>query len=245
MTVKIITPYVFENEIVDHKKHFWMEDIAYGRDDARIGCDLMFQKLWKQFPDDDIFILHADMTPHHDGWFEEVLQYVNDYPEAGMFGCLLLYPARNEEGEYYVQCAGGRFADERPDHFGSGLVLENGSKFKDLELDRGQYDKVREVAWTTFGGCYIRRSFINKVGDFDPSFEWTYNRDVDYCLRGRESGERIYQIPVRLFHHESRDTKRVKTQANADMETRNLRRLQTKWANSKFYKTLDREIKSG
>ena len=97
--------------------------------------------------------------------------------------------------------------------------LRTGLKFKEeLELDRGQYDKVREVAWTTFGGCYIRRSFIDKVGDFDPSYEWTYNRDVDYCLRGREAGERIYQIPVRLFHHESRDTKRVKDNSKAQME---------------------------
>ena len=114
-----------------------------------------------------------------------------------------------------------RFSEEKPDHFGSGLILENGTKFKEeLELDRGQYDKVREVAWTTFGGCYIRRSFIDKVGDFDPSYEWTYNRDVDYCLRGREAGERIYQIPVRLFHHESKDTKRVKDDSKRQMETR-------------------------
>ena len=153
---------------------------------------------------------------------------------------------KNDKGEYFVQCAGGCFTNERPDHFGSGLILENGSTFKnELEVDRGQYDKVREVAWTTFGGCYIRRSFIDKVGDFDPAYEWTYNRDVDYCLRGRESGERIYQIPVRLFHHESRDTRRIKDESKAQMETRNLARLQTKWANTNFYKTLDREIKNG
>ena len=63
-----------------------------------IGCDLMFQKCGSNF-DDDIFILHADMTPHHEGWFEEVLNHVDKYPEAGMFGCLLLYPARNDEGD--------------------------------------------------------------------------------------------------------------------------------------------------
>ena len=38
-----------------------------------------------------------------------------------------------------------RFSEEKPDHFGSGLILENGTKFKEeLELDRGQYDKVRK-----------------------------------------------------------------------------------------------------
>ena len=184
---KVIVPYVYESEIVDHKNTFWYLDAHYERDTAGIGSDLMFQKMWKQFPNDDIFILHADMGPHHDGWFDEVLEYVDKYPEAGMFGCLLLYPAKNDKDEYYVQCAGGRFTNNRPDHFGSGLVLENKSRFKEIEADVGQYDKVREVAWTTFGGCYLRRSFINSVGDFDASYEWTYNRDVDYCLQAREN----------------------------------------------------------
>ena len=246
MSVKIITPYVFENEIKGHKQQFWEYDVYYERDVASIGCDLMFQKMWKQFPDDDIFILHSDMAPHHDGWFEEVLEYVEKYPEAGMFGCLLLYPAKNESNEYFIQCAGGKFTDDKPDHFGSGLILENKQAFKqELETDTGQYDSTRAVAWTTFGGCYLRREFIDSVGDFDASFEWTYNRDVDYCLSGRKNGFDIYQIPVRLFHHESRDTKRIRDDSKSAMESRNLERLQAKWANSKFYKTLDKEIKNG
>ena len=246
MSVKIITPYVFENEIKGHKQQFWEYDVYYERDVASIGCDLMFQKMWKQFPDDDIFILHSDMAPHHDGWFEEVLEYVKKYPEAGMFGCLLLYPAKNESNEYFIQCAGGKFTDDKPDHFGSGLILENKQAFKqELETDTGQYDSTRAVAWTTFGGCYLRREFIDSVGDFDASFEWTYNRDVDYCLSGRQNGFDIYQIPVRLYHHESRDTKRIRDDSKSAMESRNLERLQAKWANSKFYKTLDKEIKSG
>jgi len=246
MTCKIITPYVFDDEIKIHKEQFWEYDVYYEQDISGIGSDLMFQKMWNRFPDDDIFILHADMAPHHDGWFEEVLEYVKKYPEAGMFGCLLLYPAKNESDEYFIQCAGGKFTENKPDHFGSGIILENQQKFKDeLEADTGQYDITRSVAWTTFGGCYLRREFINSVGDFDPSFEWTYNRDVDYCLSGRQNGFDIYQIPVRLYHHESRDNKRIKDQNKAAMEMRNLARLQTKWANSKFYKTLDKEIKNG
>jgi len=245
--VKIITPYVNEHEIKIHKQTFWEYDVYYERDDAGIGSDLMFQKMWSKFPNDDIFILHADMTPHHDGWFEEVLTYVEKYPEAGMFGCLLLYTAKDVPDNFIIQSAGGKFTDDRPDHYGSGLIIENKQLFKQsLECDTGQYNSVREVAWTTFGGCYIRRSFINAVGDFSPEYEWTYNRDVDYCLTARDRGEKIYQIPVRLIHHESRDNKIVKQldSSKVAMEMRNLARLQTKWANSIFYKTLDTEIKN-
>jgi GT2 family glycosyltransferase len=243
--VKIITPYVNDIEIDKHKQLFWEYDVYYERDVAGIGSDLMFQQMWNKFPAEDIFILHADMTPHHDNWFEEVLEYVQKYPEAGMYGCLLLYPAKNDKGDFYIQSAGGKFTNQRPDHYGSGIVLENSSIFKtELETDTGQYDKVREVAWTTFGGCYLRRDFINTVGGFSPEFEWTYNRDVDFCLKARQQGQLIYQIPVRLLHHESRDNKQIKAKdpSKTQMELRNLVRLQNKWANSNFYKTLDNSI---
>ena len=240
--VKIITPYVNDEEIKKHKNEFWEQDVYYEKDETGIGSDLMFQKMWKKFPDEDIFILHADMSIADSEWFDKLLTYVDQYPEAGMFGCTLLYPSVTKDNKYIIQSAGGRFTNEIPDHFGSGLVIETGQRFKELEIDEGQYDYVREVAWTTFGGCYIRRSFINAVGDFDPNYEWTYNRDVDYCLAARKAGKKIYQIPVKLFHHESRDNKRIKTEKNAIAEQNNLIKLKTKWGNSKFYKSLDKRI---
>ena len=116
--VKVIVHYVYETEIIEHKNTFWYLDAHYEQDLAGIGSDLMFQKMWKQFPNDDIFILHSDMGQHHEGWFDEVLEYVQIHPEAGMFGCLLLYPAKNNKNQYYIQCAGGKFTNNRPDHFG-------------------------------------------------------------------------------------------------------------------------------
>ena len=114
MTVKVITPYVYDNEIAEHKDKFWDLDIYYEKDTAGIGSDLMYQKMWNQFPEHDIFILHADMHPFKDGWWEEMLEYVNKYPEAGMLGLLLLYPAQNDNYEHYIQCAGGQFTDDKP-----------------------------------------------------------------------------------------------------------------------------------
>lgn len=243
--VKILTPYIDKITIDNHKQLFWEYDVYYDFDHANIGPDLMLQKMWSKYPEEDIFILHADMTPHHEGWFEEVLEYVNKYPEAGMFGCLLLYPLQDNNGNYYIQSAGGKFTENRPDHYGSGIIIENGSTFKsDIEVDKGQYDCVREVAWTTFGGCYLRRSFINSVGSFSPEFEWAFSRDVDFCLSARQANQHIYQIPVKMFHHESRDSKRARAEDynKSIIELRNATTLQTKWLNSHFYKSLDKQI---
>ena len=109
--------------------------------------------------------MHADMFPLEDDedneWFDFLLEYVEKYPEAGMFGCLLLYPAKDENGFYYIQSAGGQFTEGNPDHFGSGLSLETSGKFKEeLLLDEGQFDCVREVAWTTLVGFTLEGRFL-------------------------------------------------------------------------------------
>ena len=59
--MQIITPYVFKEEIKSHQVNFIDYDVHYEQDTNGIGSDLMFQKMWNKFPDDDIFILHADM----------------------------------------------------------------------------------------------------------------------------------------------------------------------------------------
>jgi len=237
----IICPYMNQNDIIPIK-HFLGREYSYifRQDTAQIGSDLMYQKLWKECTN-DIFILHADMVPSYQNFGKDLLEYVDKYREAGIFGCKLLYPTE----EKIIQSAGGKFTDGNPDHFGSGLVIETGNTFKDeLLYDSDDLNKVYEVAWTTFGGVYIRREVLDKVGDFDMEFEWSYNRDVDYCLSARKAGWKIYQIPIEIIHHESMDNKRLR-QVNSSLnakESRNLQRLKNKWENTEFYSTIFEEV---
>lgn len=253
--VTIITPYLHSEEVVRLKNEIGLfHNCLFRKDNKLIGSDLMYQKLWKEAAPDDIFIMHADMSiGNNENWMEDILKYVKKYPEAGMFGCKLIYPPESTENKKIIQSAGGKFTDEnetdykkiRPDHFGGGVNLLTGKVYKNsLEEDLGQYDKVREVAWTTFGGVYIRREVINDVGDFDPDYEWSYNRDVDYCLEARKHGWKIYQIPVTLIHFESADNNRLRSN-NPELnnkEYRNLKRLQNKWHNNSLFSTINIEI---
>jgi len=252
MTATVICPYLFENEVVNLKaKLGWDVECIFQQDHAMLGPDLMYQKLWN-LTTEDVIIIHSDMMPltsdTENTWYQELCHYADRYPEAGMFGCLLLYPKRKEDKDYYIQSAGGHFSKRQeivfPQHYGSGLELFSGQTFDTLEIDKGQYNSVREVAWTTFGGLYIRREVLNKIGNFDPSFEWSYNRDVDYCLQTRKEGYKIYQVPVRLLHFESKDVKRLRAQ-NSELnnkEARNLQRLNKKWVGSELFETIERTI---
>lgn len=189
--------------------------VIFWKDEYRIGSDLAYQTLWHKYPNDDIIILHADMMPMPDDtsneWYYELLGYVDKYPEAAIFGTTLLYPAKDNENNYYIQHAGGRFENGEAIHCGGGLDLFSSRTVRQLESSTEKYGRVREVSWVTFGGVYIRRSMLTALPTFDPSFFWTYYRDVDYCLDARKLGFKIYQTPVQLLHFEGKDNKRLMT----------------------------------
>ena len=248
--VTIICPFIFEQEVTHIKAAsvYLDAEVLLEHDANRIGADMMYQRLWKKAAPNDIIILHSDMTFTQDPakWFNDLIGYVNKYPEAGIIGCKLLYPLKNDKEQFLIQSAGGCFVNNRPEHYGSGVDMFTNKMFKEVEPDTGQYDCVREVAWTTFGGLYIRRQVLEEVGDFDPKFEWSYNRDVDYCLMARDKGWKIYQVPVPLYHFESKDVKRTRTAEQAQAEARNLIRLQNKWQSKKdLFTSIDIRVDNG
>ncbi len=245
----IVVPYVNEDEIQQLKAALGFKlPVFFWKDVGRIGSDLAYQTLWNMFPDRDVIILHADMLPMPDdkdnNWYKELLNYVQAHPEAGMFGTTLLYPATSEAGNYYIQHAGGRFVDGEAIHFGGGLELFSSSASRELEEDKGQYDILREVSWVTFGGIYIRRAVIRDCGPFDPSYYWTYYRDVDYCLTARKLGWKIYQTPVKLLHFEGKDNKRIQNQNPIKREQAgiNYQIFSEKWRDSELTKTKDMAV---
>jgi len=246
MSAKIICPYVDEREILKTRSDFWNLDVHYEQDAGGIGSDLMYQKMWNKFPNDDIIIIHADMSPLEDDpdntWYEKLCASAINNVHAGMIGCVLLYPAKDKKQNFYIQNAGGKFDEKNgnPTHIGSGIDIDTQGVWGKPVLDQGQFEETREVAWNTFGGLYIKREVLNKVGNFAPEFEWTYNRDVDYCLQARVAGFKILQVPIKLIHHESRDNKRIKARdpLKLEAEMRNLETLKQKWENTKWYRNI-------
>lgn len=181
-------------------------------DEDRIGPDRAYMRLWNTHAG-DVILWHADMFPvEPETWFGQLLGFVVRYPDAGIFGCKLLYPIERD-GRRLLQSAGGYIDRKRglPYHFGGSVDLFAEGSCKDgktAEVDRGQYDKPRRVQWVTFGGCYIRRSVLDAVGGMDPGYRFSYYSDVDYCLSAASLGFDTYYVPVPIFHWEGRDNKK-------------------------------------
>ena len=243
----VVVPYINASEILELKSRLGYDlPVVYWEDTGRIGSDLAYQTLWNTYSDKDIIILHADMLPlpedTNNNWYYSLCNYANQFPEAGILGTTLLYPAKDNNNNYYIQHAGGQFINGEALHFGGGLELRSSRTSKELETDQGQYDKkIREVSWVTFGGIYLRRSAIASIGNFDPAYYWTYYRDVDYCITARNAGWKIYQTPIKLLHYEGKDNKRIQSADPSKLEKWRINHsiFTEKWSGSALVKTID------
>jgi GT2 family glycosyltransferase len=129
-------------------------------------------------------------------WWDRLLEYRDSLSDAGMIACNLMYPQKDHWAAGEVQCAGGTFTN--------GVIGHHRGHVSQDVLDR-----IRIVDWVTFGGVLIRRELLDACGSFDSKYRWAYVMDVDYCFEARLRGFRLYQVPVRLTHHENRTTRSI------------------------------------
>jgi len=74
------------------------------------------------------------------------------------------------------------------------------------EVDKGQYDEIRETYYAHGGGMMISKDVINKIG-YLPEIYFLYYEEFDWCEKLREAGYKIYyQYRSLIFHKESMTT---------------------------------------
>jgi GT2 family glycosyltransferase len=138
-----------------------------------------------------ILLLNNDIEIVDPGWLSEMVGCLA-YPQAGIVGARLLYPAGDlQHAGVAVGLSGlaGHWYNHRPADFPGPM---------------GRL-AVRSTMSAVTGACMlISRACLNAVGPFDEeNFAVAYN-DVDFCLRARAVGLRTIYTPfATLIHHES------------------------------------------
>ncbi len=143
-----------------------------------------------------VLILNPD-TIIHDGTLDKMVAFADTHPEAGAFGCRVVY----EDGAFQP-CI-------RPLHtlrsewcaaLGLGPLAYISDWFHPGVYMGWKGDKERTVGW--LAGCFIliRGELLKRLGGFDEQFFYYYE-DTDLCRRVWETGYTILYTPEATITH--------------------------------------------
>jgi len=90
-----------------------------------------------------------------------------------------------------IWCAGGQF-----DRMKGYLSVHYGEN----QMDRGQYDRVREVEFAPMACMMIRSNVFARIGLIDEQY-FLYFDDNDFCLRAKRAGLKLIYLPSATLRH--------------------------------------------
>lgn len=85
---------------------------------------------------------------------------------------------------------------------GIELIMNKGSfhRIGAMEVDRGQYDQLRQVDYLEGSCLLIKREVLDKIGLFNSNY-FAYWEETDLCLRGVKAGYRSVYVPSSKIWH--------------------------------------------
>ena len=163
-------------KIIQNKRNL---GVAGGRN---VGIEYVLSK-----GTDYILLLDNDTTAHQD-FITEMVKVGEQDTKAGILTGKIYFSSQPNK----IWCAGGRLSLFRC-HFS---LMGYG------EVDRGQYEWVREVDHVT-GCCFmIKKEVVDKIGILDENFVQYFGEDTDLCLRAKKAGYKVMYVPgSRIWHH--------------------------------------------
>lgn len=131
-----------------------------------------------------------------------LIQFMEENPQAGVCVPKVL----NSDGTLQYQCRRG---EARPGEvfsyfIGLARMFPNDTRFTGYLLNHIDNDQVNEVMAVSGSCMMIRRAVIEQIGYFDERY-FAYQEDTDYCFHARQSGWKVYYVPMaRVIHHGGR-----------------------------------------
>jgi GT2 family glycosyltransferase len=136
-------------------------------------------------------IINSDIevTPN---WLAPLLSFLDSNQNyAAVQGKILSY--HNRTHFEYAGAAGG-FVDNM------GYPYCRGRIFNTIEEDKGQYDSIIDVDWTSGACMLIRQGAFHEAGGFDEHF-FAHMEEIDLCWRIRTKGGKFACIPESTVFH--------------------------------------------
>lgn len=147
------------------------------------GCVKCINSAFEKIAGDFTVMLDSDIILPVK-WQSNVLRFFSTTPDAGAVCPILLFPQNNG-----IQCAGIIFSE-----------CMARRKFFLRKYNVSDFSEPYEVQSGVFAFCSIRSQIIKKIGFLDTLFFNGYE-DIDYQLRIREAGFKIFVEPKIVVYH--------------------------------------------
>ena len=142
--------------------------------------------------DDDILCLLNNDVEVSENWTEEILKQFAAEPNTAVIQPKLK-DYYNKSNFDYAGAAGG-FLDKY------GYPYCNGRIYNNVEVDKNQYDKTREIFWACGACFFIRNNIFKKFGGFDDVY-WAHFEEIDLCWRLQNHGFKIrFNAKSTVYH---------------------------------------------
>ena len=159
--------------------------------DRNYGFAEGYNRAIDQVDSEYVVLLNSDVeTPV--GWLRPLLDYMDAHPEVAAVQPKI----RSWRKKNYFEHAGaaGGYLNAL------GYPYCRGRRVWGVEQDKGQYDTVVNIDWTT-GACMCVRTQVYKdLGGLDASF-FAHMEEIDLCWRMRNKGWKLACVPQSMVYH--------------------------------------------
>jgi len=131
-------------------------------------------------------VILDDDTEVTEGWLEALLAAMEDPQVAA---CQPKFRSLRDPAFFDYNGSSGGYLDRFGYPFTRGRIIHT------VEKDRGQYDTLCDIHWTSGACMMFRRALWDKHGPF------VHFHEVDLCWRWRNDGYRIVSVPSSVVRH--------------------------------------------
>ena len=154
---------------------------------------------------DYVCLINPD-TIVQENTFTVLLDFFQNYPDAGMVGCKVL----NADGSLQLAC---RRSYPTPwvaftKIIGLATLFPKSRLFGRYNLTFLDPEKVAEVEAISGSFMLVKKAVIEKIGGLDEDF-FMYGEDLDWCDRIEKPGYKIYYVPdTQIIHFKGESSKK-------------------------------------
>ena len=159
--------------------------------DKNYGFAEGYNRAIEQVDSEYIVLLNSDVEVT-EGWLEPLLDYLKAHPEvAAVQPKIRSWLHRNQ---FEHAGAAGGYINALGYPYCRGRILWH------VEEDKGQYDSIVNVDWTSGACMCVRTKVFKELGGLDAAF-FAHMEEIDLCWRMRNAGWTLACVPQSVVYH--------------------------------------------